>query len=276
VLAGLGLALGSAALINLGFLLQHRGLTRVVGPTATAVALLRGSLRRPEWIAGQALGLLGFAGQIAAVALAPLALVQAFSAGGLALSLPLATRLLGHRLRRSQTVAIVAIAGALACLPLGLPAFHEHLHTVTLALILGVMGTGATLTLRTRVPALMAVAAGLFYGITDAVIKAITVLWGPYGAQALLTAWLPVALLATVAGFVSFQAALRTGDGVDAVVLMTALASVSALACGLVALGEPYGTGPLTAVVHLVAVGVVLVCVRPLASAQSRLVEVAR
>src|SRR5262249_17101181 len=94
VIAGLLLALVSAALINLGFLLQHRGLEQS-GAEAGARMFGR-ALRSRAWLGGQALGWLGFVAQIAAVAIAPLSLVQAFAAGGLALSVPLSATLFGH------------------------------------------------------------------------------------------------------------------------------------------------------------------------------------
>ena len=92
VIAGLLLALGSAALINLGFLLQHRGLGAATS-TGMAVAL-RSAVRKPHLAERPGAGLDGFAAQIVAVAIAPLSLVQAFAAGGLALSVPLAAGLL--------------------------------------------------------------------------------------------------------------------------------------------------------------------------------------
>ncbi|MCA1689560.1 MAG: hypothetical protein LC720_03690, partial [Actinobacteria bacterium] len=132
---GLALAIGSATAINLGFLLQHRGLARVTATGGTR-GLLRGSFVQPAWLAGQALGIAGFAAQVAAVTLAPLALVQSFAAGGLALSLPLAILLFGQRVRRSEILTVLVVAAALGSLPLGLPPSREVLGTARLAVIL--------------------------------------------------------------------------------------------------------------------------------------------
>ena len=116
--AGLGLALVSAALINLGFLLQHRGLGRA-GGAAGGPGRLRRSLANPVWLSGQALGWAGFCLQVAAVAIAPLSLVQAFAAGGLALSVPLAAGIFRQPVTRGQTTAVLMIAAGLAVLPIG-------------------------------------------------------------------------------------------------------------------------------------------------------------
>jgi hypothetical protein len=272
---GLTLAIGSAAAINLGFLLQHRGLARVAAPAGETggLAVLRRSFTRPEWLAGQALGIAGFAAQVAAVAIAPLALVQAFAAGGLALSLPLAVVLFRARVRGLEAAAVLAIAAALGSLPIGLPAVHEHLSSPTLAVLAaGALGLAAAAA-RTGQPPWLAVAGGLCYGAADAAIKAVAVLYGGEGRSVVVWGWLAVAGIATLAGFIAFQAALRTGGAVSAVTLMSAAAALVALACGLIALGEPFGSGPLTTGGHLVAVGVVLLCVRPLAAAQVDLLE---
>ncbi|MGA2012013.1 MAG: alpha/beta hydrolase-fold protein, partial [Solirubrobacteraceae bacterium] len=124
---GLLLALVSAALINLGFLLQHRGLRGADADRWTAS--LRAGLRDRFWLAGQLLGWLGFGAQIVAVALAPLALVQAFAAGGLALSVPLAAAIVGHRVQRGPLLAVLAIAAALATLPIGFSTARDQLST---------------------------------------------------------------------------------------------------------------------------------------------------
>jgi enterochelin esterase-like enzyme len=108
---GLMLAVASAALINLGFLLQQRGLVHTVGDGLRGWL---GALRSPTWLAGQAVGWLGFAIQIVAVALAPLSLVEAFAAGGLAFSVPLAAGIFGHRVPRLQVMAVTAVAAGLA------------------------------------------------------------------------------------------------------------------------------------------------------------------
>ena len=129
-------------------------------------------MRDPSWLIGQGVGLLGFLGQVAAVALAPLTLVQAFSAGSLAISVPIVARLFGHRVGRAQLTAVAIIALSLATLPIGLAHVHGHLQAGTLIggllaaiLIAGVLAPAGG-------PLRLAVAAGLLYGAGDAAIKA--------------------------------------------------------------------------------------------------------
>ena len=117
---GLVLALLSAAAINIGFLLQHRGLRERLPEPDGPWKLIRAGFRSRTWLSGQALGTVGYAVQIAAVAIAPLSLVQAFAAGGLAVSVPLGARLFGHRIGADQVLAIVVVAVALGSLPIAL------------------------------------------------------------------------------------------------------------------------------------------------------------
>jgi hypothetical protein len=283
MLGGLLLALGSAALINLGFLLQQRGLHRGHG----AGRRLRGAVRDPAWLSGQALGWIGFAAQIAAVAMAPLALVQAFAAGGLALSVPLAAGAFRHPVSRSDAVAVLLIAAGLATLPMGFSTAADRLDVGSLVVAMGVGAvagtalvvvgvgamTGTALVPRRRSVWPRSLAAGISYGLADAAIKAVSLDWRVHGAAALLSGWSAVAVVCTFGGFLAFQSAL-CGDGVvAAITLMNAGAALVALACGLGAFGESLGAGAGATVAHLVAIAVVLAGLPVLAAAQNPIVE---
>lgn len=269
LIGALLLALLSAALINLGFVLQHRGHGRA---RRQRNAGLTSGFREPAWLLGQAVGWVGFAGQIIAVALAPLTLVQAFSAGSLALSVPLAARFFGHRVTRRQLAAIALIAISLASLPLGFGGTYGHLYPgLLIAPALLVMVAGGLLG-RGAGTAVLAVLAGAFYGVADGAIKAASIGLRFHGSG-ILTGWTLVAGLCTLGGFVAFQSALRDGDAVQSLSLMNAFTALAATALGIVAFGEPLGSSPATTLLHIAAIIVVLACVRPLAGAQQRLVE---
>jgi hypothetical protein len=274
LLFGLLLALLSAAAINLGFLLQHSGLRDELPEEAGPWELLRAGFRSRAWLSGQVLGTIGFAVQIVAVGLAPLSLVQAFAAGGLAVSVPLAAGLFGQRVDRDQMIAILLVAASLASLPIALSGSSDRLHPATLTGAVVVVGTVATALARRRSPALRAIAAGLLYGVADAAIKAVSVRWGSHGAGALLSGWTLLAAAATFGGFLAFQAALRSGSAVPGISLMTAFAALVALVCGVFGFGESLGTSPAAVAIHLMAVAVVLGCVPVLARAQAELAEV--
>lgn len=271
LLGGLLLALGSAALINLGFLFQHRGLSR--RPKAGLLKTLRGAFRSPVWLGGQVLGWIGFGAQVLAVAIAPLALVQAFAAGGLALSVPLAARLFGHRITRGQRVAVLLMAAGLAALPFGYGAGHDRLHAGTLAIALAVIAALALVATALRYRGARAVAAGALYGAADAAIKAVSVDLGAEGLTALISIWTIVAAVGTFAGFLAFQSALARDSAIGAISLMNGFAALVALVCGLTAFRESLGSDTVAVIAHVIAIGVVLACVPQLAAAQTEIAE---
>ena len=273
VVSGLVLALVSAAAINVGFLLQHRALGGIDAAADGTLKLVRAAVRRPGWLAGQAIGWAGFALQIVAVALAPLSLVQAFAAGGLALSVPLAAGMFGHRVTRQQVIAVVSIATALAILPIGTSAPHEHLQPPLMIGMSCIVLVGALAIARVRNAAMLAMAAGVFYGAADGAIKAVAVGWGAGGEVGWMVLWVGLAVLGTFGGFVTFQTALRDGGAVTAISLMNALATIAALCFGIVVFGESLGASNLAVIGHLVAVAVVLASVPTLATAQAEMVE---
>ena len=276
LVGGLLLALVSAALINLGFLLQHRGLARRPDGVSGWAATARAALRDRAWLAGQALGSVGFGAQIVAVALAPLALVQAFAAGGLALSVPLAAGLFGQRLHRSQRRAVLIMAAGLTALPIGFSTAEDRLGAPTLIIVCAALAVMALTVAARRSAAPRAVAAGLFYGIADAAIKAVSLAVHHHGASGLASGWTALAAAGTFAGFITFQAALRDGGATGAVAsisLMTAFTALVALTCGVLGFGESLGAGAGATVAHLLAIAVVLGAVPVLAAAQAAIVE---
>ena len=273
LIGGLLLALVSAAAINLGFLLQHHGLSATRSLGASRWVLVRATLRSRSWIGGQALGWAGFAAQIVAVTIAPLSLVQSFAAGGLALSVPLAARLFGHRISRREQLAVLLVAAGLAALPIGLSNGGDRLEAGPLTVsVIAVLAVAIPIGLTRRAP-LQAIAAGLFYGVADAAIKAVSVSWGTLGSSALLSGWTVLAVLCTFAGFLAFQAALRAGSAITGISLMNCLAALLALCFGLVAFGESLGRSPAASFAHLLAVALVLSCVPVLAAAQTEIAE---
>jgi enterochelin esterase-like enzyme len=267
LVAALMLALISTALVNIGFVLQQRGHARARRRGRGGLA---SAFREPTWLSGQVVGWVGFGGQIVAVALAPLTLVQAFSAGSLALSVPLAARVFGHRVRGPQLAAIAVIAVSLISLPIGFGGGHGHFHPgLLIGLALLVVLAGALLAPRGGSAAL-AIAAGAFYGAADAAIKAASI-GVRFHSMSVLTGWTLLAGLCTLGGFVAFQGALRDGDEVQPLTLMNAFTALAAVGLGMAAFGEPLGSSPAVGVLHGLAIGLVLVCVRPLAGVQQQL-----
>jgi hypothetical protein len=275
---GLALALVASLALNGSFLLQHLG--AVAAPPVTPlrpIATVRGLLASSRWSAGLALGLSGWAMHVAALSRAPLSLVQAFVAGGLALTVPAARRWVGHRLAQLEGAAVVTMAAGLVVLSIGthagastsgfssgvLALFLAGVTVLAGALVVAPLGIG-------RAEALGA-AAGLLYGAADVAIKALTGEAHHGGATAVLTSpWLPAAAVATAGAFFAFQRGLQSGRAVPVISLMTAATTAVSVLGGFVVFGDPLGHSPLLVVVHLLAfvlVGVAAATLAPVASA---------
>src|SRR4051812_10153354 len=92
LLGGIVLAAGAAACFDGAVALQAIEARAV--PAARGAGLLRSLLQRPRWLLATGLAVLGWPLQIAALALAPLTVVQPTLAVGLVLLLALGVRLL--------------------------------------------------------------------------------------------------------------------------------------------------------------------------------------
>src|SRR5919197_3056727 len=119
---GILLALLCALATNLGFLFKHRGAcaapdVNMRHPLRSAVGLFRS-----KWFAIGMLVAVGAWGlHVAAMALAPLSLVQAVISGGLVLLAVLAERFFGFKVGHRQWLGVGLTALGLALLALTLP-----------------------------------------------------------------------------------------------------------------------------------------------------------
>jgi hypothetical protein len=269
------LALAAAVALNGSYLLQHAGSVRTSAidprrPVRTLAALLRS----PAWALGAVVGVTGWALHIGAMREAPLSLVQAFVAGGLALAVPMAAVGLGQRLAPGERQALALMVVALALLSLGLPrdAARAHFEGAALGAWLAGLGVLAGLVAArapaARRPAALGLAGGLLYGAADLALKAVT------GASSAVSAapWIAAAAVATMGAFFAFQRGLQTGRALPVIALMTAATNIGSIAGAFVVLGDRLGRTPQLAALHALAFALVLVAAWGLAPAQARLV----
>ncbi|HZV75477.1 MAG TPA: hypothetical protein VFF79_17340 [Conexibacter sp.] len=276
---GLALALLASLALNGSYLLQHVG-----GRAAPAVAprhplrTLRGLLGSRTWAAGLGVGLLGWALHVGALAHAPLSLVQAFGAGGLALAVPAGTRLLRERLSRGELAAVGLMVAALVLLAAGAqaPGVASAVPAGALVVYLAVAAcAAAVLAARRPAPPLLGAAAGILYGAADAATKAATVAAG-HGGTPVAVAWVAAVLPLSAGAFLCFQRGLQSGAAVPVVALMTAATNAVATLGGVLVLGDPLGRGPASALAHLLALVAIGVGAWRLAPTQARLTVAAR
>ena len=280
IVIGLGLAVVASLALNGSYVIQHVGSASAPPVDARRPLFTVWSLLRSRWWAiGAALGMAGWAVHVAALSKAPLSLVQAFVAGGLALMAPIAARALGSPLTLAERigVAIAVLSLALLCVGLGNPGVHGSVDAAAMTSFLVAAGLAAGVLARAR-PSWRAhalgLAGGVLYGAADVAIKALTGEAHAGGATAVVTSpWLPAAAVATVGAFFAFQRGLQSGRAVPVISLMTAATTAVSVLGGFVVFGDPLGHSPLLVGVHLMAFALVAVAaaaLAPVASAAER------
>jgi hypothetical protein len=278
LLLGFLLALASSLALNGGYLLQHIG-----GGAAPAVdarrpvATVRGLLRSPLWVLGMATDIVGSLLHIGALAVAPLTLVQAFSAGGLALVVPASSRLARSPLHRAEYIAvgvIVAALGALAVnpVPTSVAPASAGPPLVFLGVVLAV-AAGLAATRGPRRAAALALIAGLLYGLSDAATKGFTDAVGHGLLGAVLSPWPPVIVALCIVAFFALQRGLQLGAAATVIVLMTAATNVTAVAAGVALFAESFGARPGVASLHLAAMMAIAAASWRLVAVQARIGE---
>lgn len=277
LMTGLGLALLASFALNGSYLVQHAGVAGAPAVSARhPLATFRGLLTSRLWVAGLVLGLGGWALHVGALAHAPLSLVQAFAAGGLALIVPAGARVLGQRLSREEGVAIGVMALALVMLALGAaPAvagasFSALGMGAYLIAALGGAALLAALAPAAHRPHALGAAAGILYGAADAATKAVTVGHGSLAGW-LTSPWLLAVAITSAGAFFAFQRGLQTGAALPVIALMTAATNLVAIIAGVLVFGDGLGVSPVMVGVHLVAFALVGLAAWLLAPAQARL-----
>src|SRR5215212_6135317 len=123
------MALVTALMSVLGFLLKERGAVLAAPvewrrPLASTVALFRS----PMFVLGCVVATTSWGFHVAALALAPISLVQSVIAGGLVLVTVLADRVFGHDVTRREWIGVALTAAGLAFLAATLEGAGDSAH----------------------------------------------------------------------------------------------------------------------------------------------------
>src|SRR5438067_1699318 len=203
---GLLLALACAFVANLAFFYKHRGANAVAKVSVRHPLRSAFALYSSRWFSiGMAIATASWGLHVAALALAPMSVVQVALAGGVVLIAVMAERMFGFEVGRRQWVGLVLTAGGLALLGLTLPAMHgAHSQFSQAAMIsfeAGLFGLGGLLIMGPRMGGptehhgiMLGAAAGILFGVSDTAIKALTGIMSAHGLFAIaLSPWLLVA-----------------------------------------------------------------------------------
>jgi drug/metabolite transporter (DMT)-like permease len=250
---GLLLALLCAFATNLAFLWKHRGAVAAPDidmrhPLASAANLFRSKW----WAIGFAVALVAWILHVAALALAPISLVQAVISGGLVFLAVLADRWFGFELGRREWMGVGLTALGLAFLGLTVQTGSEGSHSSysisgMIAFEGGMIVVGTLLLLSHRVErikhrhgVLLGAAAGILFGVSDISIKALTGTV-PGDLLSIVSPWTGVAILASIAAFYASARALQVGEGVSTIAITAVSANSSAILGGILVFGDPLG-----------------------------------
>ena len=258
---GILFALLTAFASIVGFLYKHRG--AIESPPIDWRRPVRSSLAlfRSRWyVIGilVAFGSWGF--HVAALALAPISIVQSVIAGGLVLLTVTADRLFGFRVTRREWIGVALTAAGLAFLAATLEGTADSAHsdydTGVLALYTGIclaLGLAAALFDRRLSPGIgFAASAGLIWGASDVSIKALSD-HVDSGLGVLVHPLAPVIAILSAIGLTVSAKSLQDGKAVPVIAVTSAAANVCTIASGPVVFGEPLPDEPLALGIRLLA-----------------------
>ena len=266
---GILLALACAVATQLGFLYKHRGANAapkvdVRHPLRTVKALFAS----PWFAIGMGVALGAWILHVAALALAPLSVVQAVLSTGVVMLAVLADRLFGFEVGRRQWIGVAMTALGLVLLVVTLPAGSGAHSSYSLAGMLafegGMLVIGMLLITGPRMGApdhhhgiMLGAAAGVLFGVSDVAIKALTGMSGPL--EILLSPWLGVTILASVVAFYASARGLQDGEAVPVIASTSTAANVSCILGGIVVFGDPIPSDTLGMALQAFAFALVIV-----------------
>jgi drug/metabolite transporter (DMT)-like permease len=259
-----------AVATNVAFLSKQRGAVlappvRVRHPLRSAAGLFGSRWFTVGWIVS--VGAWGL--HVGALALAPLSIVQAVLAGGLAFLAVIAERFFGFHLGRRQWIGLLTTAIGLAVIGVtsgrqggDAPGYALAALIVVECTILVLATTLALLSNRFGLsPAgqgiLLGAAAGALFGVSDIAIKYLThAVQG--GVLELLSPWTFAALAAAVVSFYASARGLQLGPGFEVIAFMSVTANLTAIVGGILVFRDPIGSGPVAITCRMLAFGLVI------------------
>jgi hypothetical protein len=266
----LGIILARVAALgaNVAFLCKYRGANeapavRFSHPLSSAISLFRSRWWTLGWLAGA----VAWVFHVAAMSVAPLSLVQAVMAGGLALLALPAQAWFRISLGWREWAGLALSAGGLALLAVTADTSHDHsaysaaalvaFEGAAVALGIALLLHGSSGRARGHDGVLLAVAAGVMIGVGNVAIKALS---GTFHGDlmSLISPWTLLAVGAGLAAFMSLARGLQLGAPIQVIALSSIAANVAAIAGGVLVFGDPVGSDALGIVARSAAFAAVI------------------
>ena len=266
------LALACALATNVAMLCKYRGAVaapdvRLSQPLRSVAALFRSRW----WTIGFGIAVGAWALHVAALAVAPISLVETTISGGLVLLAWFAQRWFGVRVGPREWLGLGLCAlglGLLAVTSVDSGADHASYSTAAMVSFeVGAVGLGAALLLSGSRGALgrssgvlLGVAAGLLLGVANVSVKALTGTV-PGDFVTILSPWTFMAIAAGVGAFFGLARGLQTGEAIPVIALTSVAANCASILGGILVFGDPVGNDPLAVVARCVAFAAVIAAV---------------
>jgi drug/metabolite transporter (DMT)-like permease len=247
---GILLSLVCAFATNVGFLLKHRGACAAPDVSLRYPIVSALGLFRSKWFAiGLLVAIVAWVFHVAALALAPLSLVQAVISGGLVFLTVIAERYFGCNVGIRQWAGVGLTALGLVLLAVTLPggggAHSSYSLAAMIAFESALLALGTFLVLSPKLGShehhgvMLGTAAGILFGVSDVAIKALTGSVGADGLTGVLSPWLITCIAASVIAFFASARGLQKGEAVPVITLTSAAANVTAISGGILVFGDP-------------------------------------
>ena len=252
------LSVGAACCLGFGFVLQQNAASHAPLGDFLSPRLLLDLVRVPRWLGGIGLMVVGMVLGAIALSNGEISLVEPLLATNLVFALVLSRRQTRQPLGRQGWAGLLLLAGGVtAFIVAGQPQGGDaRTDPFRQWLIIGVvLGLALLLTpyakrsLLSAGPVLLAVAAGLLYGVQDALTRVSGQRFSDGGWIALATGWQVYGVIALgITGLVLVQSAFETAPLRMSLPALTAAQPLAGIACGVGFLGDRLrtDTGALT------------------------------
>uniref|UniRef100_A0AAU2VXY0 DMT family transporter n=1 Tax=Streptomyces sp. NBC_00008 TaxID=2903610 RepID=A0AAU2VXY0_9ACTN len=246
------LAVSAACCLGFGFVLQQAAASHAPKSDYLSFRLLLDLMRVRSWLAGIGLMVCGMVLGALALGKGEVSVVEPLLATNLLFAMTLSRHRTGQRLGRQGWAGLWLLACGVAAFlvagePKGGSAVSSPLrHWLVIGVVAGIALALTMYAARSRsvaAPALLAVAAGLLYGLQDALTRVSGQLIGDDGWAALVMSWQPYAVLVLgVTGLLLVQSAFETGPLRMSLPALTAAQPLAGIACGIGFLGDQVRT----------------------------------
>ncbi|CAM5230734.1 DMT family transporter [Streptomyces aurantiogriseus] len=242
------LAVSAACCLGFGFVLQQNAAQKAPLGDFLSPRLLLDLMRMPRWLGGMGLMAVGMALGAVALGNGEISLVEPLLATNLLFALALSRHQTKQPLGRQGWAGLLLLAGGVSAFiiagePRGGTAIDDPLrHWLIIGVMVGLALLLTTYGKRSRLssgPVLLSLAAGLLYGVQDALTRVSGERFSAGGLVEVLTGWQPYAVLALgVTGLVLVQSAFETAPLRMSLPALTAAQPLAGIICGVGFLGD--------------------------------------